>query len=152
MRKGIAAGAAVAAAVLLAGCGQTDVGSYAVESNDVHQSANPTASPSNAGGGSETPTSGDDATSGGEAKTVKVDIEGMSVHPNGELLKLDVGEPLVIEVEADHAGELHVHSTPEQELPYERGHTTLRLTIDKPGVVDVEDHKSDIVVFQLEVS
>jgi hypothetical protein len=150
MRKGLAA-AAVAATLLLAGCGQTDVGSHAVESNDVHESANPMASPS----GSETSEaaeSGDTSASGSEATTVKVDIEGESVHPNGELVELGVGEPLVIEVEADHAGELHVHSSPEQELPYDKGHTTLRLTIDKPGVVDVEDHEADTVVFQLEVS
>jgi len=157
MRKGLAA-AAVAATLLLAGCGQTDVGSHAVESRDVHESANPTASPSSSesSGSSEAAESGDDTGddtgSDSQATTVKVDIEGESVHPNGELVELGVGEPLVIEVEADHAGELHVHSSPEQELAYDKGHTTLRLTIDKPGVVDVESHDLDKTIVQLQVS
>ena len=44
-----------------------------------------------------------------------------------------------------------MHSTPEQELSYEAGTTDLPLTIDQPGIVDVESHDLDLVIVQLEV-
>ena len=44
-----------------------------------------------------------------------------------------------------------MHSKPEQELEYGEGTTTLPLTIDKPGVVDVESHDLEKVIVQLEV-
>jgi hypothetical protein len=81
-----------------------------------------------------------------------VTIEGDAVTPNGRRLKATVGEPVVLTVDSDRAGELHVHSTPEQELEYGKGTTTLTVTIDKPGIVDIEDHIADVVVAQLEVS
>ena len=44
-----------------------------------------------------------------------------------------------------------MHSEPEQELEYDAGTTTLDLTIDRPGVVEVESHTLDQVIVQLEV-
>ena len=44
-----------------------------------------------------------------------------------------------------------MHSDPEQELEYDEGTTTLTMTIDKPGLVDVESHTLDKVIVQLEV-
>ena len=55
-------------------------------------------------------------------------------------------------MKADEPGELHVHSSPEQELEYGAGTTTLKLTLDQPGVVDVESHDPKAVIVQLEVS
>jgi hypothetical protein len=45
-----------------------------------------------------------------------------------------------------------VHATPEQTLPFGEGRTTVQITIDQPGVVDVEEHEADLVVLQLQVS
>jgi hypothetical protein len=59
---------------------------------------------------------------------------------------------VTINVTANRDGEMHVHSTPEQELKYHAGKTTLSVTIDKPGIVDIEDHIAEVVVVQLEVS
>ena len=72
--------------------------------------------------------------------------------PNGERVAVDAGQPIEIVVKADAPGELHVHSTPEQELAYGTGTTTLKLTLDEPGVVDVESHHLEVVIVQLEVS
>ena len=45
-----------------------------------------------------------------------------------------------------------MHSTPEQELEYGAGTTTLTLdAIDQPGIVDVESHHLEKVIVQLEV-
>jgi len=93
------------------------------------------------------PGSGDD-----HPTTVNIEFSGDSVTPKGERVDVKAGEPVELVVKADEPGELHVHSTPEKELEYGAGTTMLTLTIDQPGVVDVESHDLDVVVVQLEVS
>jgi hypothetical protein len=86
------------------------------------------------------------------AAPVEVTVEGRTVSPNGKRVEATVGEPVTVRVTADRAGELHVHATPEQTLPFEKGRTTVQITIAQPGVVDVEEHEADLVVLQLQVS
>ena len=83
--------------------------------------------------------------------TIEITFEGGTVEPSGERIDVQVGQPIELVVKADEGGELHVHSKPEQELEYHEGTTTLPLTIDKPGVVDVESHDLEQVIVQLEV-
>ncbi|RYB89090.1 hypothetical protein EUA06_18500 [Nocardioides glacieisoli] len=71
--------------------------------------------------------------------------------PNGERVELDVGETLTLTIVSDEAGSLHAHSTPEQTIDYGVGTTTERITIDRPGLVEVENHEPAVVVLQLEV-
>ena len=87
----------------------------------------------------------------GDSVAVTVTREGDSFTPNGERVELAVGQTLVLTVTADEAGELHVHSTPEQEIAYEEGTSEHEITIDRPGVVEVESHEPDQIVLQLEV-
>lgn len=84
--------------------------------------------------------------------TIEITFTGDSVTPNGERVEVKRGEEVTFVVKADEPGELHVHTSPEQELPYDAGTTTLELTIDEPGVVDVESHDLEVIVVQLEVS
>ncbi|WP_110181970.1 hypothetical protein [Nocardioides solisilvae] len=86
-----------------------------------------------------------------EAEPIRVTIEGDSIDPAGERVEVAAGEPVLVEVTADRAGELHVHSTPEQEIAFTEGTTEHELVIDQPGVVEVESHDPDLVVLQLEV-
>ncbi len=72
--------------------------------------------------------------------------------PAPERVDVAVGEKVEIVVKSDEAGELHVHTEPEQELEYSEGTTTLTLTIDEPGVYEVESHELEATVLQLEVS
>lgn len=98
--------------------------------------------------------SGADGTedSGSDTTTsVDVTIEGGTVEPNGKRIDVAKGEPLELVVTSDAPGTMHVHSTPEQEFPFETGTTTLEFTIDQPGVVDVELHDPATTVLQLEV-
>lgn len=90
--------------------------------------------------------SGDDG-----SPSIEITFSDGSVTPNGERVEVSAGEPVELVVKADEPGELHVHTDPEQELEYGAGTTTLRLTLDRPGVVDVESHHPDAVVVQLEV-
>lgn len=85
-------------------------------------------------------------------KSLDITVRGKEVTPNGQRIKLGVGETFTINVDSDHAGEIHVHSTPEQHLEYGVGTTTLTVTVKTPGIVAVEDHAADITIAQLEVS
>ena len=90
--------------------------------------------------------------SGDDTVTVEITFADGEVTPNGERVEVEAGQPVELVVKADEPGELHVHSTPEDELEYGAGTTNLTLTIDQPGVVDIEAHDPKVVVVQLEVS
>lgn len=92
-----------------------------------------------------------DAPSGTTTKTINITFTGNSVTPNGERVEVAVDQPIELVVKAEEAGEIHVHSTPEQELTYGAGTTTLKLTISKPGIIDVESHDLEQTIVQLEV-
>ncbi len=84
--------------------------------------------------------------------TVDITIKDGDVTPKGGRVKASVGQPVTLHIVADAPGEIHVHSTPEQEIEFGRGTSTKKLTITRPGIVDVEDHAADQVIVQLEVS
>ncbi len=149
MRRAFAA--AVIATLALTGCGNEDTdGAAAGSSPSPDETVSSTPAP--------TPTeTDDDATQepteeATDDNAIEVEIEGDKITPNGERIKVGTGETITLEVASDRAGALHVHSTPEQEIAFEKGDTTLELTIDTPGVVDVEEHEAGIVILQLQVS
>ena len=72
---------------------------------------------------------------------VEIEIEGDRVEPNGRQLAVAAGEPVTLAITSDRAAELHVHSSPEQMIEVAPGESTVRLTVDTPGVVDVEEHR-----------
>ena len=82
---------------------------------------------------------------------IRVNIRGSKVSPVAERINAKVNEPVTFIVTADRPGGLHVHSSPEQSPEFQAGTTTLSVTIDKPGIVEVEEHESDAIVVQLEV-
>ena len=101
--------------------------------------------------GGESGTDGTEDPTSSTTTSVDVTIEGGTVEPNGKRIDVAKGEPLELVVTSDAPGTMHVHSTPEQELSFEAGTTTLEFTIDQPGVVDVELHDPETTVLQLEV-
>ncbi|WP_372726955.1 hypothetical protein [Nocardioides sp.] len=86
-----------------------------------------------------------------ERQTIEITFSDGSVTPNGERVQIEAGTPIELVVKSDTAGELHVHSSPEQQLEYGAGTTTLKLTIQTPGVVDIESHSPARTIVQLEV-
>ena len=86
-----------------------------------------------------------------ERPTIEITFEGGTVTPNGERVAVPMGQEIDLVITADQPGELHVHSTPEQELSYEAGTSTLPLVIDQPGIVEVESPDPALVIVQLEV-
>lgn len=145
-RTALAGVATALCAVLLAGCGSDD-GSAADESPEASAGASPsrtTESPE------ATPTPEVSPTDEASGQQVEVDLTGGST-PEAQSLEVASGEPVTLVVRADAAGELHVHSTPEQDLDYPAGRSEHPLVLDRPGVVDVESHDTGVVLVRLEV-
>jgi hypothetical protein len=86
-----------------------------------------------------------------DVQQIEVTIVGDTVTPNGDRVEVSVGEPVELVVQADRPGEIHVHSSPEQEREYDKGTTILELDpIERPGVVEVESHTLGKTIVQLE--
>lgn len=129
MRRALAAFAV--AALVLTGCGESE--EPTTSQATVSESPEPSESPSQ------------------EPEAIEIEIEGDRVEPNGMRVQATAGEPVTLAVKSDRAAELHVHSSPEQVLEVEPGESTLELVIERPGIVDIEEHDSGLVVLQLEV-
>lgn len=129
------------ATLLLNGCGTDDSG--ADEPSSPSSSASTPSGDASSGTGDEKPRP--------EGPFADITFQGDTASPNGERIDLGVGEELTLRIDSDRAGELHVHSTPEQQIEFPAGQSEEKLVIDQPGVVDVEDHESGMVLLQLEV-
>ncbi|MEI2712374.1 MAG: hypothetical protein V9G04_03520 [Nocardioides sp.] len=94
------------------------------------------------------------ATENESAQGVRIDItiEGSKVSPGaGERIQVPVDEPFTLHVTSDAADELHVHSSPEQSFEVAPGEQTFELTIERPGIVEIELHELGVPVVSLEV-
>ena len=101
-------------------------------------------------GGDKTGSSESPDSSG--SMTIDITLKGDTVKPSGSKVEVKAGKPINLHIVADKAGELHVHSSPEQHIEFKAGTTDKTLTIDQTGVVDVEDHALDKLIVQLQVS
>lgn len=88
----------------------------------------------------------------GTGTTIEVTFAGGDVTPKGERVEVEHGQPITFSISADEPGTLHIHSNPEQEVEYDAGDSTHEVTIDQPGVVEVESHELDVLVVQLQVN
>ena len=127
--------AAFAAAAVLAACSSTDANPEPTPTSSAPPS---TPSPSASATAEEEP-----APAG---PVLSVTVDGQDIGPNAEEIDLTTGEQLTIDIRSDRAGELHVHSTPEQFIEFGAGTTSKRLVIETPGSVEVEEHDTSAVV------
>lgn len=134
--------------LLLAGCGGGDDGAETA----------PEASPTSAASSEATSDSPSPSRKPKPSKTAEpagpelaVTIDGDDVGPNAEEVELAPGETLLITFQSDRAGELHVHSSPEQFVEFSAGRSEEELTVDSPGLIEVEEHDSGAVVAVLRV-
>jgi predicted small secreted protein len=87
-----------------------------------------------------------------QTKQIPITIKGDSVTPNGQEFDVSVGQPVELDVTADKPGEIHVHSSPEQEFEYDAGSSTIQLKpIQAPGVITVESHTLEKTILKLKV-
>ena len=138
----------LATAVLVVGLGLTGCGSDEPQSTSSPSAAG--SSPSDAG---SSPSDAGSSSPAADNPVIDVTFAGDTVTPNGDRVKVGTGQDITLNVTADAPGEIHVHSTPEQELEYDAGTSTLTIVgIDQPGIVDVESHNLEKIIVQLEVS
>ena len=98
------------------------------------------------GGGSS---SGDDGSTL-PVKKIAITFKGDDVTQNGSDIDVKVGQRLEFDVTADKPGEIHVHSSPEQEFEYKAGTETIRVDpIKAPGRITVESHTLEKTLFIL---
>jgi hypothetical protein len=103
---------------------------------------------------SDAPTATDTATASSpapsseapEGPTLDLKVAGDTIDPTNQKIDAKAGDVLVITITSDRAGELHVHSSPEQELEFKAGNTQLEVELKQPGQVDIEEHESDTLV------
>ena len=100
---------------------------------------------------SATPTAQVTAEPPAAAKRIAITLTADTVDPDGTRITVTKDQPVVLDISADKAGELHVHSTPEQHISFPAGASRIELRFDQPGVVDIEDHALDKLIVQLEV-
>lgn len=143
-RLGLAAMTLAALATLAACGGQDEAAADPASSGGTSASPSTTPTPSAAKGEGRASAS---AAPAPEAD-LAVEIAGDDISPNAAELEVGVGDSITVSVESDRAGELHVHSTPEQYVEFEAGETAQELTFTTPGTVEVEDHDTgDVVAF-----
>ncbi len=127
---------AVVLAAGLGGCGNSgEVAESAPESNA------PSTSPS-----ATTPAP---ATSG--TRVIEVRIADGAVQTDADRVEVAAGQSVRVFVTSDVDDELHVHGVDETVDLVAGETTTLDVTVDEPGVFDVETHEGGLLLFQLVV-
>ena len=137
----LVAACALAAALTLTACGgsgdtKADETPATTPTPTATESASPTPSPT-----PEAP----------QGTTVEVTIKGDTMTPNAEKVKVKRGEDVTVSITSDREGELHVHSTPDKHVPFKAGETSVTMSFDRPGLIDVEEHESGKLLVQFEV-
>jgi len=134
-RRLLAAALVAAVCVALTGCGGSK--DATAKGQDVELSATPTAQVT--------------ATPPGDAKVIQVTVGKDSVSPSGTKVEVKRNQPIVFEIDAAVAGELHVHSSPPKAIDYPAGRSQVQISIDKPGIIEAEIENLGKLVVQLEV-
>ena len=134
LAMGVAALLAVAGVAGCGGSGSGSTGSAGASSAEAAVTAQPTPA-------SATPS----------GTVLRIHLTSDSVDPAGTRVPVKAGQPVTLLITATAAGELHVHSTPEQHVDYPKGTSAATLTLDQPGIVEVESHALGKTIAQLEV-
>ena len=139
------AAAALLLTAALAGCGDgsDEPGASAAQSGSEPASESPSPSPTERSTRTSQPSR---SPSPAAAATLDVRVSGDEVTPVAERIDLEAGDSLLVRVRSDRAGELHVHSDPEQYVRFEGGTVEHELTLVNPGSVDIEEHDSGALV------
>lgn len=154
MRHTMMAAALLAALTLVAGCGSEDSTSGTPSPSEITGSASETPSESPSAEASESPSEEPEATSEepeAAGTVIEVTLADGKVTPAGDRVEAVAGEPITFRIDADVAGELHVHSAAGDEIAFQAGTSEHQVVIDQPGVVEVELHDPPLIVVQLEV-
>lgn len=119
------------AALLLAGCAKSSGGG---EATDV-----------------ATPIAANATVTAPGGTVVNIAVTSTTVTPNGGTATVGVGKPVTFRITSTVAGQIHVHSTPEQHIDFPVGTSAITLRFSVPGTIEVEDHALDRQIVQIQV-
>lgn len=85
------------------------------------------------------------------AVTLEVRVEGDTITPKQQGIDVKPNQALVLLIDSNRSGELHVHSSPEKEIAFDAGTSTITLRFAQPGVVEIEEHDADVLIAQVTV-
>ena len=133
---------------LFAGCGDDDDGSVTADTGSTILTTSIPADETTTGRSDESSTSA----AAPAGTVIELTISGGEVTRGGGRVSVPLGDPVVIQVDADEADELHLHGY-DLYLELVPGETAeLRFDATIPGVFELEGHDSGVVVAELEIS
>lgn len=152
-----------AAALALAGCGEDstsadepDQAASSSSSTPTSESPSPSATEPSASTGPSTELSSKPSKKPSKTPAptpaglvIDVTVQGDQVSPQAEVVEADIDKPITLQIQSDRAGEMHVHSSPEQYVDFGPGSTTAEITFENPGAIDVEEHETGALVLKL---
>jgi heme/copper-type cytochrome/quinol oxidase subunit 2 len=128
---------------VLAGCGGDDGGGAAATTTVASTTTTTSAEPTSTG----EPTT----TAGFSGTVIEAKVTGDQVDTASRRVRVDRGETVRIQVEADHAEEVHVHGYDLEKDVAPGKPAVIEFTADAPGVFEVELEESALKLFELQV-
>jgi hypothetical protein len=144
--------AVLAVVSVLGGCGQAPGAGAPSKTNPAPQ-ASPASQSSTAPSSSTGP--GPSATSTAPApnsRTITVTVRGRQVSGDTGRVQVPLGAQVTLTVSSDVADEVHLHGYDKEADVPAGGSASISFAADIPGVFEVELHKSELQLLQLQVS
>ncbi|MDP9822479.1 hypothetical protein [Nocardioides massiliensis] len=153
-RRALRSAGVLLAAFLLAACGGSAQDSVkedpaVTESPALQATPSPEAEESPAEDPSPAP---EPVSSDGPSEVILgIEVAGDSISPNAIKTSLPAGGILTLRITADRSGEFHVHARPESYMQFGPGETTKSVTLENPGMVEIEEHDTGFTIAIIEV-
>jgi hypothetical protein len=132
----------LAVCCLLGGCGGGDEGGGAAAT---------TAAVSTSAGGATSSTEAASTTAGFSGVVVEAKVTGDQVETASRRVRIDLGQKVRVQVEADRAEEVHVHGYDLKGDVAPGKPAVIDFTANVPGVFEVELEESSLKLFELQV-
>jgi hypothetical protein len=132
----------LAVCCLLGGCGGGDEGGGAAAT---------TAAVSTSAGGATSSTEAGSTTAGFSGVVVEAKVTGDQVETASRRVRIDLGQKVRVQVEADRAEEVHVHGYDLKGDVAPGKPAVIDFTANVPGVFEVELEESSLKLFELQV-
>lgn len=85
-------------------------------------------------------------------ETVQITLDRYGVSPSNETRVIQRGQSVLLRIEAEVPGQLHVHDDPERVIEFPGGSSEISLELLVPGIVEVEDHALGTLIVRFEVT
>lgn len=137
----------LAAVALIAGLVLTACGA----DTDAGAKSEPTAVTLPSDSATATAGAGESATPQAQGNAVEITVKGDQLTPNAGQVKVKVGDAVDLHITSDRAGELHLHTTPDQHIEFQAGETAATVKLTRPGRIELEEHESGKLLVQFVV-